>query len=59
MLPSFEESDEYETSLRYASEAVAHLFAYDQSDRIVGDEWVYFGSPEAAGGGSGGNQDDA
>jgi hypothetical protein len=49
-VPSFGDSDAYETSLRYASEAVAHLFAHDESDRIIGDEWVYFGPPEAAGG---------
>jgi hypothetical protein len=46
-------------SARETAEAVAHLFAHDQSDRIVGDEWVYCGSPEAAGGGPRGNQDDA
>jgi hypothetical protein len=41
-LPSFGESDEYETSLRYASEPVAHLFAHDGvSGRILGDEWAY------------------
>jgi hypothetical protein len=41
-LPSFAESDEYETSLRYASEPVAHLYAHDTQGRIVGDEWIYF-----------------
>jgi hypothetical protein len=48
-LPSFGESDEYETSLRYASEAVAHLFAHDDpSGRIVGEERVYFETPAEA-----------
>jgi hypothetical protein len=40
-LPSFGESDEYETSLRYASEVAAHLFAHDLSGRIVCDKWFY------------------
>ena len=45
-LPSFGESDEYETSLRYASEPVAHLYAHDTQGRIVGDEWIYFHASE-------------
>lgn len=40
-LPSFGEADEYETSLRYASEPVAHLFAHDALGRIIADEWSY------------------
>lgn len=42
LFASFAESDEYETSLRYASEPVAHLYAHDTQGRIVGDEWIYF-----------------
>jgi hypothetical protein len=45
-LPSFGESDEYESSLRYASEPVAHLYAHDTQGRIVGDEWIYFHASE-------------
>jgi hypothetical protein len=59
MLPSFEESDEYETSLRYVSEVVARLFAHDLSGMIVDTKWVYLGSAEASGGGSPGGQGDA
>ncbi len=47
-LPFFGESDEYETSLRYASEPVAHLFTHDPSGRIVGEERVYFETPAGA-----------
>ncbi len=40
-LPSFGESDSYESSLRYASLPVAHAFALDEQGRIE-EEWRHY-----------------
>lgn len=41
-LPSFGESDEYETSLRYASRPAAHLYRFDDLGRIACQDRFYF-----------------
>lgn len=40
-LESLGEADDYETSLRYASEPVAHLFRLNHSGRITGDSLLF------------------